>query len=119
MPTDPGQKFNWYHRYWHDWPEVADTVYEVAKAHARYLGYEVYGPNPPPSGPVALYLYGCHPPPGDLGKVGPVARITLRVFRRSGRHKEPVYENLYVDVERRAGKFHPKKVAATPTRGRR
>ena len=105
MPTDPGQYFNWYHRYWHDWPDVAETVHEVAKTHARYLGYEVHGLG----GMYATHAYGCNPPPGDLGAVGPVVRIKLVVFRRSGKHRQPVYEDLYVDVERRAGKFHPKR----------
>ena len=30
-----GQRFNWYHRYWHDWAEVQEIVYEVAKAYVR------------------------------------------------------------------------------------
>jgi hypothetical protein len=101
MPTDDGQRFNWVHRYWHDWPDVEATVYEVAKAHARYLGYEVRVP-------IGVHKHACTPPPGDLSEVGPVVRIKLIVFRRSGKHRQPVYENLYVDVERRAGKFHPK-----------
>jgi hypothetical protein len=103
MPTEYGQYFNWYHRYWHDWPDVVGTVYEVAQAHARYLGYEVYGLD-------AVYpAHAPTPPPGDLGAVGPVVRIKLIVFRRSGKHRKPIYEDLYVDVERRAGKFHPKR----------
>jgi hypothetical protein len=105
MPHDPGQYFNWYHRHWHDWPEVVGAVYEAAKAHARYLGYEVHWP----ASVNAYHPYGCNPPPGDLGEAGPVARIKLVVFRRSGKHRQPIYEDLYVDVERRAGKFHPKR----------
>jgi hypothetical protein len=73
-------------------------VFEVAKAHARYLGYEVHGFN------------GCAPPPGDFGAMGPVVRLKLIVFRRSRKHRQPEYEDLSVDVERRAGKFYAKKV---------
>jgi hypothetical protein len=35
-------------------------------------------------------------------------RVDLIVFRRSGKHRQPEFENLSVDVERRAGKFHAK-----------
>jgi hypothetical protein len=104
MPRRDGQEFNWYHRYWHDWYEVQATVYEVAKAHARYLGYEVA------DDAYRSRWFSCTPPPGDLEAVGPVVRVELHVFRRTGKHRSrPEYEVLYVDVERRPGnKFHPK-----------
>jgi hypothetical protein len=98
MPSDRGRQFNWFHRYWHDWPDVEQTVYEVAVAHARYLGYEVYGAG------------GMMPPPGDLRDVGPVVHVRVTVFRRNARH---LTQTLAVDVERRAGKFHVKSATVT------
>src|SRR5215472_13802392 len=98
MPSEDGGYINWYNRYWHDWPAVGETVWEVAKAHARYLGYEVHGAS------------GYGPPPGDLGAVGPVMRFKLLVSRRSGKHRQPIHETLHIDVERRAGKFQPRTV---------
>jgi hypothetical protein len=101
MPRQDGQRFNWYHRHWHDWPQVYRTVVEVAIAHARYLGYEYRGP------------WDNSPPPGDLAEVGPVMRIKLGVFRRTGKHRStPECSVLTVDMERRpGGKFHPTTVA--------
>lgn len=99
VPTDDGRRFNWYHRYWHDWPEVEQTVFEVARAHARYLGYKVYR------------IAGEEMPPGDPAKVGPVMRIKLFVVRDQKRHGQPAYELIYVDVERHAGKFSAKTAA--------
>ena len=90
MPKENGRRFNWYNRYWHDWPEVEGTVLEVARAHARYLGYEIHRGG------------GYGPPPGDFRDLGPVMRIKLLVFRRNGKHRQPVYEDLAVDVERHA-----------------
>lgn len=102
MPSERGRRFNWYNRYWQDWPEVSQTVYEVAMAHARYLGYEVQ------------MAGGFGPPPGDLRDVGPVMRVNVFVFRRSGKHRKPEREVLTVDVERRAGKFHAKTANTDP-----
>jgi hypothetical protein len=102
MPSDRGRRSNWYHRYWHDWPEVQQTAYEVAKAHARYLGYEV------------IMERGYGPPPGDLRDVGAVMRIKLIVSRRSAKQRQPEPEELAVDVERRAGKFHAKTANVDP-----
>lgn len=105
MPTEHGLHFNWYHRYWHDWPEVCETVYGVAEAHARYLGYEVNRRFPD-----VIPRVECEPPPGDLETIGPVVRVKLSVLRRTGKHRsKPEYERLYVDVERRpGGKFRVK-----------
>lgn len=96
MPSEYGRQFNWYHRYWHDWPEIEDTVFDVAIAHARYLGYEI------------SRTAGSETPPGDLTQVGPVMRIRLLVYRSQKRHAQPLFELIYVDVERRAGKLRPK-----------
>jgi hypothetical protein len=82
------------------------TVTEVAKAHARYLSYEVHGGG----------ADGCNPPPGDIADVGPVTRVPLVVSKRTERHK-PIYETLWVDVERRAGRFHPKAAGIADNNG--
>ena len=68
MQRDRARYIKWHNRYWHDWPHVCDTVYETAVAHARYLVYDVrrWG--------------GYGPPPGDLGEIEPVMRITLFAF---------------------------------------
>lgn len=93
MPSKRGQLINWYNRYWHDWPEVEDAVFAVAKSHVHYLGYEAFRP------------FGHEMPPGDPAKIGPVMRISFIVFPSKQRHGQPTYEQMYVDVERRAGKF--------------
>jgi hypothetical protein len=81
-------------------------VYEVAKAHARYLGYEVCD---------AFMWTACTPPPGDLEAMGPVVRLSLCMRRRSGKHCKPTREALYIDVERRAGgRFHLKTATIEP-----
>jgi hypothetical protein len=104
MPSDSGRYFNWFNRHWRqDWPEVEQTVYEVAKNHARYLGYEVQRAGG-----------GFRPPPGDINDVGPVVRVKVYVLRRSGKHRQPVHEVLTVDVERRGGKFHAKTASVDP-----
>jgi hypothetical protein len=100
-----GHRFNWYHRFWHDWPEVSVTVVEIAKAHARYLGYEVLSV----LGEGVVGYTPCIPPPGNLADVGPVVRVRLVVPGKRWRHNEPIPETLFVDVERRSGKFHVKK----------
>ncbi len=41
-------------------------------------------------------------------------RVKLLVFKRSGKHGQPIHEILSVDVERRAGKFHPKTADRAP-----
>lgn len=102
MPSGRGRHFNWFNRYWQDWPEVKQTVYEVAIAHARYLGYEVHNAG------------GFDPPPGDLRDVGPVVRVKVFVYRRNGKHLKSRYEILAVDVERRGGKFHAKTAHVDP-----
>ena len=96
MSSKDGRRINWYTRHWSDWPEVYRTVIGVAKAHARYLGYKVHS------------VDGNGPPPGDPGEAGPVMRIRLTVSRPSGKHRQPIPEKFWVDVERRAGKFRPK-----------
>ena len=104
MPTEDGKRFNWYHRHWHDWHQVERSVRAVAVEHARYLGYEV--------GDASTWTPRI-PPPGNLEAEGPVVRVELHVFRRTGKHRpRPEYEVLYVDVERRSGgKFRPKTAA--------
>jgi len=102
MPRKDGRRINWYTRHWSDLSEVYGTVIEVAKAHARYLGYEVRS------------VEGYGPPPLDSGDVGPVMRVKLLVFKRSRKHGQPIHEILSVDVERRAGKFHPKTADRAP-----
>lgn len=102
MPSPNGVRHNWFNRFWHDWPDVYQTVYEVAKAHARYLGYEVHAAG------------GNGPPPGDLRDMGPVMRVKVIVFRYSGKHRQPERAVLAVDVERRAGKFHVKAAQIDP-----
>jgi len=95
-----GQRYNWYHRYWHDWAQVGETVYEVARAYAQYLGYEIYG----------FGTWG--PPPGNLG---PIVRVKLVVARRSENRRPSPHVDLWVDVERRAGnKFHAKSATTEP-----
>ena len=96
MSRQDGRCINWYTRHWSDLSEVYWTVIEVAKAHAQYLGYTVHR------------VDGYGPPPGDPGEPGPVIRIRLTVSRPSGKHRQPIPENFWVDVERRAGKFRPK-----------